>query len=211
MKRQSKRLLSILIAMTLLMGVLSPAFSAATNITHLVDIYADGAPVTAQISLVEGDALQLTPTLIDCSMPQGGYFYWESDTPILASVDQEGLLRGRDSSKMAEIRLWIDNEIRTIPVTGGSFATSFETLFSNMDVDAMDNAAILAAVRNANILPANTVDAKVDNLGVRLSSLDTTITVFLYDADGNIRATDAIQVVVTKSAALTAEIGRAHV
>ncbi len=206
MKKQSKRLLSVVMAFALLAGVASPSFSAADIITHVVDIYANGAPVTAQISLMEGDTLQLTPTLIDCSMPAGGYFYWESDTPVLASVDQNGLLRAHDSSKGAMLRLWIDNDVRTIPVVGGTLATAIEALFNGMDVDAMDAEGILNVVENgASIIPGDLVDGLIDKLRDRLNSLDTGISVTLFDADGNVRATDQVRVVVTKSTAITAD------
>ena len=206
MKRHSKRLLSILMAVTLLMGVMSPAFAAADIITHVVDIYADGAPVTARITLMEGDTLQLTPTLIDCSMPTGGSFYWESETPILASVDQAGLLRAHDSSKGAVLRLWIDNDIRTIPVVGGGLATAIEKLFDGLDVDAMDGEGILNIVQSgASILPGDLVDGLIDKLRDRLNSLDTGIRVTVFDADGNVRATDEVRVLVTKSTAITAD------
>lgn len=206
MKRHSKRLLSILMAVTLMMGVMSPAFAATDIITHVVDIYADGAPVTARITLMEGDTLQLTPTLIDCSMPAGGYFYWESDTPILASVDQAGLLRAHDSSKGAVLRLWIDNDIRTIAVVGEGLATAIEKLFDGLDVDSMDAEGILNIVQNgAAILPGNLVDGLIDKLRDRLNSLDSGIKVTLYDADGNVRATDEVRVAVTKSTAITAD------
>lgn len=206
MKRQSKRLLSILMAVTLLMGVMSPALSAADIITHEVDIYANGAPVTERITLTEGDTLQLTPTLIDCSMPSGGHFYWESDTPILASVNQDGLLRAHDSSKGAVLRLWIDNDIRTIPVVGDGLATAVENLFDGLDVDAMDGEGILNIVQSgASILPGDLVDGLIDKLRDRLNSLDTGIRVIVYDADGNVRATDEVRVLVTKSTAITAD------
>ncbi len=206
MKKQSKRLLSVLMTFALLVGVASPSFSAADVITHVVDIYANGAPVTAQISLMEGDTLQLTPTLIDCSMPAGGYFYWESDTPVLASVDQNGLLRAHDSSKGAMLRLWIDNDVRPIPVVGGTLATAIEALFNGMDVDAMDAEGILDVVeKGASVIPGDLVDGLIEKLRVRLNSLDTGINVTLFDADGNVRATDQVRVVVTKSTAITAD------
>jgi len=206
MKKQSKRLLSVLMTFALLAGVASPSFSAADIITHVVDIYANGAPVTAQVSLMESDTLQLTATLIDCSMPSGGYFYWESETPILASVDQNGLLRAHDSSKGAVLRLWIDNDIRTIPVVGGTLATAIEALFTGMDVDAMDAEGILNVVETgAAVLPGDLAEGLIDKLRQKLNELDTGISVTLYDAAGNVRATDQIRVLVTKSTAITAD------
>jgi len=140
LKRLCKKSLSVLLAVMLVLGA-APLFVFAETddlITHQIDIYANGAPVTQQIVLKEGDTLQLTAMLIDCSMPSGGYFYWESETPILASVDQNGLLRAHDSSKGAILRLWIDNEIRPIPVVGDATATAIYALFDGMDIDAMD-------------------------------------------------------------------------
>lgn len=206
MKRKSTRSLSILMVLALLAGVFSPGFSALDIITHEVDIYANGASVTERIVLKESDTLQLTATLIDCSMPEGGYFFWESDTPILASVDQNGLLRAHDSSKGAMLRLWIDNDVRPIPIVGNTVANGIEALFNGMDVDAMDAEGILDVVqKGASILPGDLADSLIDSLRERLNSLDTGIKVTLYDGDGNVRATDEVRVAVNKSDALTAD------
>ncbi len=170
MKKQIKKCLSVIMVAALMAGVISPSFFADDIITHVVDIYANGTPVTTQISLMESDTLQLTPTLIDCSMPSGGYFYWESETPVLASVDQTGLLRAHDSSKGAVLRLWIDNDIRTIPIVGGTLATAIEALFNGMDVDAMDAEGILNVVETgAAVLPGDLAEGLIDKLRTKLN------------------------------------------
>ncbi|MEI6579143.1 MAG: Ig-like domain-containing protein, partial [Eubacteriales bacterium] len=206
MKKQIKRYLSAIMVIALLIGVMSPTFSAENIVTHVVDIYANGVPVTERIVLEESKTLQLTPTLIDCSMPSGGYYYWESETPILASVDQNGLLRAHDSSKGAVLRLWLDNDVRTIPIVGPTVATAIEALFNGLDVDAMDAEGILAVIQaGASVLPGTLADSLIESLRVQLNSLDSGITVILYDAAGVELARDTVRVAVTKSTAITAD------
>ncbi len=206
MKRLMKRSFSVLMAALLFAGALTPALGAVDGITHIVDIYANGSPVTQRIVLKEGESLQLTATLVDCSMPEGGYFYWESETPILASVDQSGLLRAHDSSKGAVLRLWIDNDIRTIPVVGNTVAAAIEALFDGMDVDTMDAEGILDVVENGvSVLPGDIADSLVEKLRTKLNELDTGITVILYSADDVELARDEVRVAVNKSDAATAD------
>jgi len=206
MKKQIKRCLSVFMVLALMIGVVTPVISAEDIITHVVDIYANGAPVTTQVSMMEGDTLQLTPTLIDCSMPTGGYFYWESETPILVSVDQNGLVRAHDSSKGAVLRLWVDNNIRTIPIVGDATATAIYALFTGMDIDAMDADGILNVIQaGASVLPSALTDSLIASLRTMLNTMDTGITVILYDVNGVELARDQIRVVVTKSTAITAD------
>jgi len=208
LKRLCKKSLSVLLAVMLVLGA-APLFVFAETddlITHQIDIYANGAPVTQQIVLKEGDTLQLTAMLIDCSMPSGGYFYWESETPILASVDQNGLLRAHDSSKGAILRLWIDNEIRPIPVVGDATATAIYALFDGMDIDAMDAEGILNVVETgASVLPGSLTTTLIDKLRTMLNTMDTGITAILYDGSGVERARDQVRVLVNKSTAITAD------
>ncbi|MGI6249231.1 MAG: Ig-like domain-containing protein [Acutalibacteraceae bacterium] len=206
MKAPLKRFVSIFLVAVLAMGIISPAFAAGGIVTHVVDIYADGAPVTERIVLEESHSLQLTAMLIDCSMPEGGYFVWESETPILASVDENGFLRAHDSSKGAVLRYWIDNEVRPIPIIGETLAKGIEALFDGMDVDAMDAEGILNVVENgATIIPETYRTRLVDSLREQLNKLDTGIKVTLFNAQNEVLATDEVRVLVTKSTSLTAD------
>ena len=206
MKKHFKRCLSVIMAAALMVGVISPSFFAEDIVTHVIDIYANGASVTSQVSLMEGESLQLTATLIDCSMPTGGYFYWESETPILASVDQDGLLRAHDSSKGAILRLWLDNDVRTIPIVGETAASAIEALFNGMDIDSMDAEGILNVIEaGSSVLPSALTSTLIDKLRTMLNTMDTGITAILYDANGVEKARDQIRVLVTKSTAVTAD------
>ena len=98
------------------------------------------------VYMTEGDELQLKYKMIDSQFPDNGYVKWYSEAPALADVDQTGKVKAFDSSKGAVVRLWIDNEVRTIPILGKVLAPILEKAFFNqyVDLDSMDNDAIIA-------------------------------------------------------------------
>lgn len=201
MKRHLKGLVAIFLSMAMIAGFLPLSF--ATNggiVTHEVEIHSGGERITSQLSLKESEVLQLNAVLVDCSMPEGGYFVWKSDTPLLVSVDQNGLLRAHDSSKGAILRLWLDNDVRTIPVIGNTTAAAIEMLFDGLDVDTMDAEGILDVVEaGASVLPGNLTNELINKLREKLYEMDTGVSVTLYDGEGQVRASDEIRVLVLKS------------
>ncbi len=205
MKRRAKRLLALTLSLVLLTAFLSPSLAAGGIVTNVVEIYAEGAQITSQLSLKESEVLQLSAVLVDCSMPEGGYLVWKSDTPLLVSVDQNGLLRAHDSSKGAILRLWLDNDVRTIPIIGNTTAAAIEKLFDGLDVDTMDAEGILDVIEaGASVLPGNLTGEIINKLRQKLYEMDTGVSVTLYDGDGQVKATDEIRVLVLKSDAVTA-------
>ena len=207
MKKKMLRFESVLLVMALMVSCLAPGFSLnVSNIdafaaSHEIDITdANGNSITGQISVMESEQVQLSYKLIDCSMPAGGYVVWESNTPLNASVDQTGLVRGHDSSKGAAVRLWLENDVKTIPIIGKSLAKTLEGVLygEDVDLDRMDTDSIVALV--SKTLGAGSVgNSLTDKLKERLNSLDTVITATLYDQYGVAVATDSVHVLVTNS------------
>lgn len=205
MKKKFIKLQSIFLVIAMLMSMIIPAASihAFAAATHAIDIcYEDGSSVTEQISLMESEQLQLTHKLLDCSMPDGAYLKWTSESPLIVSVDSTGKIYAHDSSKGAAVRLWIDNDVRTVAIIGPALAVAMEKLLfnDNIDLDTMDTEAILETVRSSLSGVSSTVaDYLVKQLEKRLNSLDTGITVTLYSADGEVLASDQVRVLVTNS------------
>ncbi len=205
MKKKIIKWQSLILVMTMLFTVMIPAFgtTALATATHAIDIcQEDGTSVTEQISLMESEQLQLTYKLLDCSMPEGGYIKWTSEAPLIVSVDSSGKIYAHDSSKGAAVRLWIDNDVRTVAVIGPALASTMEKLLfnDNINVDTMDTEAIVETVRSSmSGVPSNITDYLIKQLEDKLNSLDTGITATLYSSDGEVLASDQVRVLVTNS------------
>ncbi len=208
MKKKALRLESFVLVLALVVSCLVPGFSnmfsnidAFAATTHEIDIVDEsGNSVTEQLTVMESEQIQLSYKLIDCSMPTGGYVVWKSDTPLNASVDQTGLVRGHDSSKGAAVRLWLDNDVKTIPIIGSSLAKTLESILysDNIDLDTMDTETIVNTV-GETLGGGAVADSLMESLRVRLNDLDTEITVYLYDQFDSLVATDTVSVLVTNS------------
>ncbi len=207
MKKKALRIESLVLVLTLIVTCLVPGFSKilptveASAATHEIDIVdANGNSVTQQIKVMESEQVQLSYKLIDCSMPEGGYVVWKSDTPLNASVDQTGVVRGHDSSKGAAVRLWLENDVKTIPIIGNSLAKTLESILysDNIDLDTMDTESIVNVV-SETLGGGSVANSLVNSLRDRLNSIDTTITVCLYDQFDSLVATDSVHVLVTNS------------
>lgn len=209
MKKKALRFESLLLVLALVVSCLVPGFGSfvsnidASAATHEIDIIdADGNSVTDQLTVMESEQLQLSYKLIDCSMPDGGYVVWKSNTPLNASVDQTGLVRGHDASKGAAVRLWLENDVKTVPIIGKTLANTLEDILfaDNVNLDTMDTEAIVELVSTALGGTSGTVtDSLLNSLRKRLNELDTTITLTLYDQYDTILAADSVHVLVTNS------------
>ncbi len=205
MKKKIIKWQSLILVMAMLITVMVPAFgtTASAAATHAIDICQEnGTSVTEQISLMESEQLQLTYKLLDCSMPDGGYIKWTSEAPLIVSVDSTGKIYAHDSSKGAAVRLWIDNDVRTVAIIGPALAKAMEKLLFNdkIDIDTMDTEAIVETVRASMTgIPSNIADYLIKQLEDKLNSLDTGITVTLYSANGEVLASDQVRVLVTNS------------
>lgn len=158
--------------------------------------------------IVEGDELQLEYKLIDSVFPDNGYVKWYSDAPVLADVDQTGKVKGFDSSKGAVVHLWIDNEVKTIPVVGSVVASALEKVFFNeyVNLDSLDTDAIVAIAEKTlgsdSIIGDNIESYKgelIDSLRSYLDRVNSDIHCVLYDGEGTKVAEDVVHIVVNRN------------
>ena len=158
--------------------------------------------------MFEGDELQLKYKLIDSVFPDNGYVKWFSDAPALADVDQTGKIKAFDSSKGAVIHLWIDNEVKTIPIIGSPVAKVIEKAFFNeyVDLDSMDTDEIVALLEKAlgsDSWISGQIDGYkgqlIDSLRTYLDKVNSDIHCQLFNSQGEMVAEDVVHVVVKKS------------
>lgn len=226
MKMKSKRLMSILLAVLMAVTGVMPAFSAFAEdgeggiigVYELQIFYENGDIVpdyddeenkVAHIEhMKEGEKKQLKYYLKDCTVPDNGWIEWESDTPTVCDVTADGLVRAFDSSKGAAVRLWIDNEVATVPVVGKLLKTIVEKALFNdkVNVDTMDTEQIIEIVDKAfgedSVLAKYIESYKgqlITSLREYLDKVNTNIYCRMYDKDGNVLAEDSISVTVHKS------------
>ena len=226
MKRKSKKLLSVLLAVLMAVTGIIPAASAFagdgvqgywdielfykdtdTIVPSYVDETAEEKEVYVE-TMKEGEKLNLTYKLIDTEMPDNGYIKWYSDMPTLVDVDQNGVVKAFDSSKGAVIQNWIDNEVKPIPLVGKVMATVLEKALFNdkVDIDSMDTEAIVDIVEAAfgsDSPIAGWVDSYkgdlIDSLRKYLDNINSVIHVALYDKDGTELDNDSLRINVVKN------------
>lgn len=226
MKTKSRRLLSLLLAVLMAVTGVIPAFSAfaengdggVVGVWDLQIFYENGTKVpdfddeenkVPHIEIMkEGEKKQLQYYLKDCTVPDNGWIEWESDTPTVCDVTADGLVRAFDSSKGAAVRLWIDNEVATVPIVGKLLKTIVEKALFNdkVNVDTMDTDQIIAVVDAAfgedSVLAKYIESYKgelITSLREYLDKVNTTIYCRMYNKDGEVIAYDSISVAVHKS------------
>lgn len=228
--KTKKRVISILLSVLTVFCSMAPCFTAFADSDvgvigfYTIEIfYEDGTLVptyaedgeSAYIEyMYEGDKKQFQYNFIDCTLPDNGYVKWSSDTPTVCDVTAEGVVRAFDSSKGAAVRLWLDNEVGTIPLVGGIMKTALEkVLFNdNVNLDTMDTDQIITIVEDAfgsDSILGKYVDSYkgelIDSLRTYLDKVNTVIYCTMYDADGTILDQDSFSVCVKKSEALYAD------
>lgn len=193
MKSNFKKMLSVLLCVILAVTIMAPGFTAfSAGIT--LEITQDGAVVTDRLTVKEYSSIQLGYSL-SADMPEGAYVVWDSNLPLLAGVDDNGEVTGYDYSKAAVFQLWLDEEVRTLPLVGETTANAIlkalET--AGIDLETADTATIVAAVRMV------AGDSLADSLQNALDNMNVEITATLYDANGNVLASDKVEVLVEMS------------
>ncbi len=204
MSKKSKRVLSVVLSVVLFFGCI-PTLSVSAD-SALEIFNSDKVIITEKQYLTEYRNTQLyamtpvtaddgtvTGTEIDTS--QGGYIKWESNLPLLANVDSTGKVTAYDYSKRAVIELWINENIRVIPLTGDAMADSIWKALESTgtDLDDMNTDAIVSVVS------AIAGDSLGESLRIALDSMNVEITATYYDADGNVIGSDKVEFVIEKS------------
>ncbi len=230
-KNMRKRMLSLLLAVLMAFTGLVPAFTvfaegddgiegmyqielfySETNTmvpTYVDDTVPDSEKQEYIEYMTEGQKLQMTYQLIDTEWPDNARIHWYSETPTLADVDENGLIKAFDSSKGAAVQLWIDNEVKPIPVVGSKAAELLEKAFysnSYVDIDTLDTDAIMAIAEGVlgedSVIGRNIEGYKDDlltSLQEYLDRVNVKIHVELLAADGTLLDDDYMQVCVERN------------
>lgn len=143
-------------------------------------------PSTAEDGTVSG-------TAIDTS--DGRYIEWESNLPLLAGVDDAGTVTAYDFSKKAIIQLWIDENIRSLPLVGDTTADAIWATFESSGID-LDSASTDTIVGIVSGIAGETLG---ESLRTFLDNMNVVITATLYDADGTVLGSDSVEFVIEKS------------
>ncbi|MCD7722489.1 MAG: Ig-like domain-containing protein, partial [Clostridiales bacterium] len=212
-----KKMLSVLLGAAILAACFFPAFSAYADdgvigVWEIQIFYEDGTLVPDTDDdgndfieyMTEGEKKQFIYNLVDCTVPDNGWVEWSSDTPTVCDVTEDGLVRAFDSSKGAAVRLWLDNEVASIPLVGSVLYSALESVFFNdyVDLDTMDTdeiVAILETLFSSDSSYSSYSDSLIESLEEYLNKINTTITVTVYDSDGTALASDSFAVCVQKS------------
>ena len=214
LKKSTGLVLALLLAVTSVLTAL-PAFAEGgiVDVYEMEICYEDGNTVVPDkddngddfvMHIMESEKQQLTYKLIGCVIPDGGYVRWYSETPTLVDVDDNGLVTAYDSSKGAMVQLWIDNEVKTVPLIGGIMGSMLESALFNdtVNVDTMDTDQIIAIVEalfGENSQYGAYTSGFVSSLKEYLAKLNTGIHAELCDSTGKVLTEDAVKVVVDKS------------
>lgn len=204
MKALTKRVICCMLSVFLVFSCL-PVISVYAD--SVVEIFNDsGVQITEKQYLTEYRTQQLqalvpvtaedggtTGTVIDTS--SGSYIEWKSNLPLLADVDETGKVTAYDFSKKAIIQLWIDENIRSLPLVGDTTADAIWAAFESSGID-LDSASTDTIVGIVTAIAGETLG---ESLRTYLDNMNVVITATLYDINGNILGSDSVEFVIEKS------------
>lgn len=209
MKRTFKSAASVFLSILMLLSVLPATVYAQDSQQYsirIVNVDNDSVDVSSDtgtvISLKENERVQLKAIMADgTEIPEDLLVSWYSATPYLASVDETGLVTGRDSSKGAIFRVWVDTNIASIWLIGPSLADSIYSVFDDMNIDSMDSEGIIETFKTVAtpILGETIVNGLADSLLNTLSTINVEIKATLTDSNSNELASNSAHVNVLKS------------
>lgn len=209
MKKTFKRAVSVFLSILMLLSVLPATVYAQDSQQYsirIVNVDNDSVDVSSDtgtvISLKENERVQLKAIMADgTEIPEDLSVSWYSATPYLASVDETGLVTGRDSSKGAIFRVWVDTNIASIWLIGPSLADSIYSVFDDMNIDSMDSEGIIETFKTVAtpILGETIVNGLADSLLNTLSTINVEIKATLTDSNSNELASNSAHVNVLKS------------
>ncbi len=208
---KTKRYLSILLSLVLLCTTVLPMSAFAAE--NPLQIMCDGVVVSGNadnpLTIKETEQKQLSVTYNgQTELPEGTKVVWSSPTPYLAYVDENGVVTGRDSSKGAILRVWVDTHIASLWLIGPGLADIVYGWFDKYEIDKLDTEGIvnIMEVGLKPILGEATTAGLIESLRNTLNSINVEIRAALVDeATGEEIAAHSTHVVVAKSDSLTAE------
>ena len=204
MKTNIKKLVSLVLSSLIIMSCVP--FTVA-NASSAIEIFNDNSQqVNEKIYLTEYKSQQLralVPLLgedgsisgVEPDTSDGSYIEWSSNLPLLAGVDENGKVTAYDFSKTAVIQLWIDENIRTMPLVGDATADAIWKAFESSGID-LDSASTDMIV---GIVAGIAGEALGNSLKTYLDNMNVVITATLYDASGKALCSDSVEFVIEKS------------
>lgn len=208
---KTKRYLSILLSLVLLCTTVLPMSAFAAE--NPLQIMCDGVVVSGNadnpLTIKETEQKQLSVTYNgQTELPEGTKVVWSSPTPYLAYADENGVVTGRDSSKGAILRVWVDTHIASLWLIGPGLADIVYGWFDKYEIDKLDTEGIvnIMEVGLKPILGEATTAGLIESLRNTLNSINVEIRAALVDeATGEEIAAHSTHIVVAKSDSLTAE------
>ncbi len=204
MSKQTRKMISFILSITLIFCGIPVITAGADTAIEIFD--SNKAHITEKQYLTEYRNTQLyamipttaedgTVTGTDIDTSQGAYVEWSSNLPLLANVDNNGKVTAYDYSKRAVIELWINENIRVIPLTGDAMADAIWKALESTgtDLDDMNTDAIVTIVSTV------AGEALGESLRKTLDNMNVEITATYYDAEGNKIGSDKVEFVIEKS------------
>lgn len=94
MKRTGKKVLSLYLAFLIILSMIAPAFIVSYGAVNSINITDEnGVEITERQTIKEYDTVQLKYTTSE-AVPDGAYVVWSSNLPLLAGVDENGVVKG---------------------------------------------------------------------------------------------------------------------
>lgn len=201
MKKSARKAVSVLCAAVMMITLLVPAFEASA-VSYAIGIRDDNnQSITGTVvQLEESKNIKCSVEFIDCSQPNGSEITWSSSNGLIASVDDDGTIRGRDSSRQAIVQLWIDADVKSIRGAGPSLGESAEEIMKDLDVENMDeNELINSFAPVFSSLSESSANDLLSKLRQRLDAGYVDITAHLIDHLGNEITNAVVHIDVIKS------------
>lgn len=206
MRNVGKKLCSVICSAALLLTCVIPGLQGFAAAYTIGILDADGNDVTGTtITLEEAKNIKCSVTYIDCSEPNGSEIRWHSSTGLIASVDEDGTIRARDSSRQARVQLWIDNDVKSIRGAGPTLGEQVEAIMNELDVESLSAAALWNAFASVFAdLAQSAQTALRDSLTQKVNAESVPVTASLVDHNGETLAVASVFVNVTPSTAALA-------
>lgn len=199
-----KRILSVFLCVVLFISCIPSVTAGADSVIEIFDnnsvIITEKQYLqeyrTAQLYALEPSTAEdgsIAGVAIDTS--SGSYIEWASNLPLLANVDDSGKVTAYDFSKKAVIQLWIDENIKVIPLVGESTAEAIWNAIDSSGID-LDNTDTDTIVRIVSTIAG---DSLGESLRTYLDNMNVVITATLYGSDGEKLGSDSVEFVIEKS------------
>lgn len=201
MRKFGKKLCSEICVIALLLGCVAPALQGFSADYTIGIIDENGADVTGGVlTLEEAKNNKCSVTYVDCSAPNGSEIRWSSDAGLIASVDEDGTIRARDSSRQARLQFWIDSDVKSIRGVGQRLGEQAEDAVKELDVETASVSALWNALAPVFADLSQATQSRLYNALEAKMGLDSVpVTATLLDHNGQELTSARVYVNVTPS------------